>query len=589
MTSYIILNYSDIYPGPKPVIEELLKGINSKIVIAIMSIINAELRYEEDHMANQNRITNFVSKGFLPNDRAFLYRGFVKFSELGKGPIVLWARRYVLEFMKYEMLHYREGESEKSTPQEELRILKAYLLITEGLNERTRKELKEVTVSYDKADEFYFERMVWPFVLAQFESNNLVNPMAQFFKLLALIKHSSTDLEIASSWQKFIKLNGFKSLGEYLGSVHHLVEITLKIYPDKQWKVFSWVKGEDLPVHLLNLSFDRSAFNAEPEKQIDFKGFRERPLFQMDANTFVILDIDFLNNKVYNGPLFDLFYQTDMATHTRFKKFSDFKTNIGTHVSEHIIFKGMMKRLFAKKDVIIHFDEDNVDGYPDCYLRLGNKIFLIEFKDYLFPGKLVDTYSFDQIKAHIDEKFIKNQNGSKKGISQIIAQLQILATTKFEFDEFITQRPITVYPIIVHTNFTYQMPGVNHYLNTEFKKRLSTSVPELANNTADLLLIDNEIFFDFLHLRGVDLPVFESFLKRYYHILKNREKRFVCQVNQDNFVRARAGFEEVVKTVIVPECKETERGNRIQVLMDTIGIDEFIVESFEIRDGEAKL
>lgn len=584
MTSYVILNYSDIYPGPKPVIEDLLKGINSKIVIAIMSIINAELRYEEDYTANQKRITNFVTRGFLSTDRTFLQRGIDKISELAKGPVVLWARRYVLEFMKYEMLHYREGESEKSTAQEELRILKAYLLITEKFNERTRKELKEVTVSYGKADEFYFERMVWPFVLAQFDSNNLVNPMAQFFKLLALIKHSTTDLEIASSWQKFIKLNGFKSLSEYLGSVHHLVEITLKRYPDKQWKVFSWLKGEDLPVHLLNLSFDRSAFNAEPEKQVDFRGFRERPLFQMDANTFIILDINFLNNKVYNGPLFDLFYQTDMATHTRFKKFPDFKTNIGTHVSEHIIFKGMMKRLFAKKDVIIHFDEDNVDGYPDCYLRLDNKIFLIEFKDYLFPGKLVDTYSFDQIKAHIDEKFIKNQSGSNKGISQIIAQLQVLSTTKFKFDQFTAQSPITVYPIIVHTNFTYQIPGVNHYLNREFKKRLATNVPELADNVADLLLIDNEMFFDFLHLRDINLSVFESFLKRYCHILKNREKRFLGQRNQDNFVRARAGFEEVFKSVIAPECKEIEHGNRIQVLMDTIGVDEFIVESFEMRD-----
>ena len=62
-----------------------------------------------------------------------------------------------------------------------------------------------------------------------------------------------------------------------------------------------------IPYHLFNLSLNIAEFFTREHKRIDFKGLKEKPLFQTAENKFIILDIDFLNNKIYNGPLFDMF------------------------------------------------------------------------------------------------------------------------------------------------------------------------------------------------------------------------------------------------------------------------------------------
>ena len=133
--------------------------------------------------------------------------------------------------------------------------------------------------------------------------------------------------------------------------------------------------------HLLNLSFDVSEFVKDEKKWIDYKGLKEKPIFKSGENEFVILDIDYLNNKIYNGPLFDMYNQTNMANKTRFKQFPDFKSHISTHVRENIIFKGIIEKLFLNKRTIVHFDDENIDNTPDCYIRNGKKIFFLLFHE----------------------------------------------------------------------------------------------------------------------------------------------------------------------------------------------------------------
>jgi hypothetical protein len=260
-----------------------------------------------------------------------------------------------------------------------------------------------------------------------------------------------------------------------------------------------------------------------------------------------------------------------MATNTQFKSFPDFKTHIATEVSENIVFKGVLKKLFNKKNIKIHFDDDGRDNYPDCYIRSGKKIFLIEFKDYFFPGKLVDKYSFEEIKNHIDTKFIKNEKGKNKGISQIIEQLKILEGDKFEFDLF-TEKNIIVYPIIVHTNFAYQMPGINHYLNDEFKKIVNENFKNLNLQIKQLVLFDLDSLFELLQIQDADLNLVEICLNRYKHILANRMKHFELIPSQDNFVKSRESFDEIFTTIMLPDLKYKSVSTRLNAFMESIGV-----------------
>lgn len=580
MVTHTVINYTDIYFGPKPTKEELLLGINSKIVVVLMAMINSELHSTADPFETQRHITAFITQRFPQHERNELNNGLNLFQKKISEPFVIWGKRYVLEFMKYEFLNYREGESVESTPEEEVKIFKAYLLVCEEVNEKDRQELAKTMDDLQENPDMFFEKLVWPFVLKQFSTNNQVNPVFQFIKLLGLIKYSITNRELLASWKEFISINGFTNLREYLGSVFFLIKTTQRnSLNDPLFKVFSWINAKELPKHLLNLSFYVNDFKNNEEKRVDFKGLREKPLFESNQNEFVILDLDYLNNKIYNGPLFDMYYQTNMASKTKFKKFPDFKNYIGTNVSENIVFKGIVKKLFNKVHIQLHFDDEKKDNHPDCYIRSGNKIFLIEFKDYLFPGKIVDEYSFEKIKEHLDLKFIMNERGSNKGISQIVEQLKIIRTTKFDFDKF-SHSNITIYPIIIHTNFTYQMPGVNYYLNQKLQSKLDDELPNFVYNVKKLVLIDLESLFEFLNLKKINLKVFESFLDRYEQILTDRSKRFISNPNQTNFVRARSSFDEIYKTIINKENELQAENNRIRLLLDVVGADEELLNSF---------
>jgi hypothetical protein len=80
-------------------------------------------------MEVQKRITGFITDRFPEQDRLILNKGLNEFQLRSREPIVLWGKRYVLELMKYEFLNYRDGESINTSPEEEVRIFKAYLLV----------------------------------------------------------------------------------------------------------------------------------------------------------------------------------------------------------------------------------------------------------------------------------------------------------------------------------------------------------------------------------------------------------------------------------------------------------------------------
>lgn len=545
-------------------------------------MINSELCIDNDQKELQLRITKFITERFPQNEKLFLAKQLASIQSKTGLTVIIWGKRYVLDFMKYTFLNYLDGESVNTSPEEEVRIFKAYLIICEELNEKDNLEFKKLDIDFVN-DEFSFEKLVWPFLLKQFDNNNQVDALSQFFKLMAFLKYSILDLEIMESWRKFIKFNGFNSMQEYVNSVNFLITIGLHLNQKNQYfKKFSWIKSDTIPTHLLNLSFNISEFNNDKTKRVDYKGFREKPLFQSNKNEFVILDNDFLLNKIYNGPLFDLYNNTGMAANTRFKQFHDFKTHIGTHVSEEIVFKGIIKKLFSNKKnnhPKVIFDDLKKVNYPDCYIRDGKKIFLIEFKDYLFPGNLVDEYSCEKIKSHVDLKFIKNAGGSNKGISQILEQIKIITSSKFDFDNFV-ETDITIIPLVVHTNFTYQLPGINSYLNVKFQNLLKTEIPNLKAKVKNLVLIDIESLFDLLEVKKMNLSFFEMILNRYEHILKNRFKRLRGAMNQDNFVMTRESFDTIYKSKIAGSLERMDKTLFRNNLMEITGINEEILNFY---------
>ena len=454
------------------------------------------------------------------------------------------------------------------------------MLIVEKESTEDRQELALISKATAATDPFKIEKITWPFILKQFETNQRANPASQLYMVLALVADAVNHPELRQAWKNLVERNGFPTLRIFLGSYYRLLTITQNRFPDGPYKVFSWITPEDIPPHLLNLSFDPAEFQADPKKQINYLGLKEKPLFNCGDNRFAILDRNCLINRAYMGTVFELYYKGGLEGKPPFRTFPDFKSYLAKNVSEKIVFQSLFSWLFAGRKATLAFDDVSVDGHPDCMITTKDSILLIEFKDYIFPGVIVEKYEFDLIKAHLDEKFIQTRDGKKKGISQIVSQIEWLPTTNAVQKHSKKGKKLKVYPVIVHTSFLYQMPGINSYLQRAFQQQLAGVQVDGRLDIKDLTLIDLETFFEMLPFKKIGALRLVEFLERYHRLLANRQKRLSTLLTQETLLASKASFDEVFHTIYLREEAKVTSDEHGRRLTDSLGLSDEVLDSF---------
>jgi hypothetical protein len=155
MKVLFIPSYKDIFQGGKPDILSLLHDIPSKVIIALMSIINSELFLNGKEKHSQIKIFDYVTRRFQENDYQIIRNKIERFYEkmrLENGhniEIGLFDIRYTIEFISRELLNYRDFDFEVTTPEQELNIYKAYLLIVNEIDEKEAILLSKVNPEKD--------------------------------------------------------------------------------------------------------------------------------------------------------------------------------------------------------------------------------------------------------------------------------------------------------------------------------------------------------------------------------------------------------------------------------------------------------
>jgi hypothetical protein len=516
-----------------------------------MSAIIAELKDAENIEEVQNRMLRFTTDYFPDKDKIHLWEALKKFSNKIKAFPIVWTAKHCTSLIEYSLENYHETGRLSNLPEECVKIVKSYLLTCQVQNKVDRKSYARISKTIAYGDEFAFEKSVWPFAIKDFEFNRKTNPLLQIFLLHCLSKACSFDNDLEKAWNSFMKYNNFSTTEEFFNTILFLTNTSVKPRVNNPYlRAFFYLQTKDIPRYFLNLSFDKMEYDNDPSNRIAHKGIKSRPLFKAPGNEFFFFNPDYLYNKIYIGTMFDLFYKTEISKSSRFKTFSDFKSTISSKIVEALAFRTILRHLLQNEYCLLHFDDKGNDGYPDCYIRRGNRIFLIEFKDYIFPGKTTEGYSFENIKAHIDTKFIESDRKSPKGITQVKQQIQKIANDGFDFDQF-EDEEITIWPIIVHTDFIYQLPGINTYLQKHFIRSLNTLTVKrnLTIKVEPLALIDIETVFDWLRLKDFTLSTLEKFLIDYVGEIRFQERKYVQSRNLDDYLRSRAGFDEVYNSV----------------------------------------
>ena len=115
--------------------------------------------------------------------------------------------------------------------------------------------------------------------------------------------------------------------------------------------------------------------------------------------------------------------------------------------------------------------QNGITGELDYYLRIGNTLFLIEFKDILFPDTLKYSDDVDAIKQGIKDRLCKDDNGVRKGGGQLLYNIdRILNHGLMDALDPGVKAVTSIYPLLVTTDMAFSAMGVNLTVTEEFDK-----------------------------------------------------------------------------------------------------------------------
>lgn len=541
MTITISIDYSELFEGPKPVLQTLLQGIPSETCINILSMMNAKLQ-KDDSYSTQLEILKYLIQNQDENTRqSILQKALHKVEKNPVDPVHFFSPLYNLEFMHLELLNYRTFIIDDTTPENELNFLKAYFLIVENINEKYHEKF----VENEQVDTDYFYKATWPTLIDQFEINHRTESLSAMVKGYIFLNYFEHVEKFQSYAKTFFNQAGVNTPWEY---VYNIINILLSQHIWQKENRSDVIYSLKITDNLKGL-FSTFEMNIQQYKTTylndkkNFNGIKMQPLFKYNDDFYLVLNWDFFYNKLYDGLIFDFYEKSGIDK--EIKKFTTFKKIISEEVLEKYTFKIVLSEILRRKGSVLLFDERVDDGFPDCYFRSGNKVFLIEFKDAYFPSSAINSCSFETIKNAIDEKY----NSPRKGTSQILKQLEFLSEKSFEHPKgYKNSNKLHVYPIIVYTDVFFGCPGFNKYLNDEFKQKLNDKgLDGRFCKIHNLSFINFNFLIKNIGVFAKPTVKFISFLESYQEFLKNKNKELKSQFNESKYFSIHYSFETVMQ------------------------------------------
>lgn len=526
--------YEDLIDEPIESIEVILQNIPTTVLLFTVAAMNERI---ENGMDEKGNIIFFLRR--LPTKFQEVRIKIDKFYSKNHGPISIFSKlhlcRLAIEALKQPNLDIRD-----STPEEDWQIFRAYMVLINQYNDSQEIVLKqEFNENLDT-----FNNLTWPTIAEQYQFLNSRNPTFDIVKTVALVDEllESGQEQAIKKYSEHINLPVLDMVSNIYGIANHK-----QILDYDGWKTPSYfVRLNNTNTNVFsNLLLDIENINKESNFDDNYLAIKKYPLVSYDDDILVIVNRQFLRNKIYNGFIFDFFSNSGIKQ--KFKRFDVFKSFIGKEVAEKRLFKSLIKSIYPKDHQIKIFSEK--DSHPDGYIRIHNRIFLIEFKDYMMSSRVINSMDVDAFKEEVDKKFISNEKGKPKGISQLANQIDFLKENEYEFDKIysigLKKEKIEVYPLIVYTDNQYSIPGINDYLTKQFQSSISTNEGFKEINPPTMININ----FLFKYANYIAKNRLDKIIKSYYRKKRKRENVLSKKPTPDNWIQAKLSFDDMGPTI----------------------------------------
>ena len=207
--------------------------------------------------------------------------------------------------------------------------------------------------------------------------------------------------------------------------------------------------------------------------------FRDHFLLKVSPSTYLLINANFLIDKFYQGMRFDFFKALGGAS-SSYETYPNFSTCLSQDFSELYLFGGLIKKIYNERQNAIvltgeDFKQRKITAEPDLYLRIGEYLFLFEYKDVTLGDDIKFSQDISRIKNGICDRICK-YGKKRKGAGQLLYNIRRV----FEGDLVKDLDPgvfnvSKVYPIIVTTDRSFSAMGVNRFVIQEFSTWIKSS------------------------------------------------------------------------------------------------------------------
>lgn len=459
-----MISYSQLYAGERPSVSSLVNGIPTDEAVEWCSYIvfrkdNLKIGECDIHILVpllfsfeselQHKLTDYLGPSY-------------------NGIDMLIDRYSFLKLTSFLIAHHNE-EHHELTNEEKTRLFKAYLVFCDEYLERiTSGELIPDNYTSDDMLKYYMPIQLLTNAIDAFSDSSLEVIKGKWF----FVDFANTDRKFKQYVDDFIRVKEYPNAIEYLGYIFNAIASATVNEPPTNIMMFGESSGP-----WINFMNSMCANPKDFVEDDDLNALRSKPVYKIADDKFAILFSKFFVDKLFPGLLFDMastlasigtFYDEVVA-------YRSIKQQVGERFSEqYMLYRTLVNTLSRRMPVrICGQDLHKVlkSGEPDYYARRNNRVFVFEFKDVRLDSQTISSCDYETIIQKLYNTFVFNEEGKPKGVKQLANVIENkLPEIISRIDTAVPNGKLKIYPVLVYTDGSFDIEGINYYLNGEFRK-----------------------------------------------------------------------------------------------------------------------
>lgn len=459
-----MISYSQMYAGEKPSVESLVSEIPTDEAVEWCSYIvfrkdNLKIGECDIHILVpllfsfeselQHKLTDYLGPSY-------------------NGIDMLIDRYSFLKLTSFLIAHHNE-EHHELTNEEKTRLFKAYLVLCDEYLERISSG-ESIPDKYTSDDmlKYYMPIQLLTNAIDAFSDSSLEVIKGKWF----FVDFANTDKKFKQYVEDFIKAKGYPNAIEYLGYIFNAIASATVNEPPTNIMMFGDSSGP-----WINFMNSMCANPKDFVEDDDLNALRSKPVYKIADNKFAILFSKFFVDKLFPGLLFDM--ASTLASIGTFDDevaaYRSIKQQVGERFSEHYMLYRTLDNTLSRRMPVRICGQDLhkvvKSGEPDYYARRNNRVYVFEFKDVRLDSQTISSCDYETIGQKLYNTFVFNEEGKPKGVKQLVHVIEEkLPEILSKIDTVVPNGKLKIYPVLVYTDGSFDIEGINYYLNGEFRK-----------------------------------------------------------------------------------------------------------------------